>query len=260
MAPKIGIALGGGGIRGFAHLGVLKVLKKQGIPINMVAGSSAGAIAASLVAVGADLDTVEQVLLSLNLKKLMNVGLHRTGFVDGNNLVETVRLLTKNKNIEDADIGLRIIATDLIKREIVEFDRGNIAEAVRASVAIPGIFTPVKRDGRVLVDGCVLNHCPDDVVKKMGADVVLAVDLEAAVSKEPANVFEVVLRSWELMSRGRLQSYADMVIYPIMEPVGQLDFSRCIDCLRMGEQAAESKVTEIKELIASYSFDPVPYS
>ncbi|NMA15107.1 MAG: patatin-like phospholipase family protein, partial [Clostridia bacterium] len=177
MAPKIGVALGGGGIRGFAHLGVLKVLKKHGIPIHMVAGSSAGSIAASLAAVGADLDIVEQVLLSLNLKKLMNVSLHRTGFVDGNNLVETVRLLTKNKNIEDADIDLRIIATDLIKRETVEFDRGNIAEAVRASVAIPGIFTPIKKDGKILVDGCVLNHCPGDVVKNMGADLVLAVDL-----------------------------------------------------------------------------------
>lgn len=249
MVSKIGLALSGGGVRGFAHLGVLKVFKKHGIPVHAVAGTSAGAIAAALFAAGVDLDMAERLLLSIDLKKFLNVKLHRTGFVDGKNLADAVRLLTRNKNIEDADIPLRIVAADLIEKEVVVFDKGNIAEAVRASVAIPGIFIPVIKDGRMLVDGSILNNCPDDVVRNMGADIIIAVNLEAETNHEPSNVFEVVIRSLELMSRVRAPVLAHVVISPIIDSVGQLEFSRGADCLQMGETAAEGKIAEIEKLL-----------
>jgi len=252
MTPKIGLALSGGGVRGFAHLGVLKVLKKYEISVDAVAGTSAGALAAALFAVGTDLEMVEKIFLEVNLKKLLNVRFHRTGLVDGGNLIELVRMFTKNKNIEDAAIPLRIVAVDLVKRETVVFERGNIADCVRASIAIPGIFTPVKKDGMLLVDGFVLNNCPDDIVKSMNTDIVIAVNLDIKTYDEPANIFEVVLRSLEIMS-GKKSPCADVVISPLTQPVGQLDFSKAKDCLLMGETAAEAKIFEIKKVIEQFS-------
>ncbi|ATW26976.1 patatin-like phospholipase family protein [Candidatus Formimonas warabiya] len=252
MQPKIGLALGGGGIRGFAHLGVLKILKQYHIPVHMIAGTSSGAMAAALYALGADLDMTEKIFLSLNWKSLVKVGLHRTGFVDGRNLMELMRMVTKDKNIEETAIPLRIVAVDLIKRETVVFDQGKIADAVRASIAIPGIFTPVQKEGRLLVDGFVLNGCPGDVVRDMGADIIIAVNLSTRTEDVPENIFDVVLRSLELMSETKQENCADIVITPIVKPIGQLDFNKGTECLQMGEAAARQAMARIVEIMENY--------
>ncbi|MGI6711920.1 MAG: patatin-like phospholipase family protein [Bacillota bacterium] len=251
MLPKVGLALSGGGVRGFAHLGVLKVFKKHHIPIDVIAGTSSGALVAAFYALGTDLEMLEKIFLRLDIKKLLNIRLHRMGFVSGDNLVQLIQLITQNRNIEDAVIPLRIVAADLINRETVVFTRGNVAECIRASIALPGIFTPVKKDGRLLVDGSVLNNCPCDVVKK-DADIVIAVNLEVKTQEEPAHVFEVFRRSLELMAEARQLPLSDLVISPIKKPVSQFEFSRGKECLEMGERAAEEKIAEIKKLVGDF--------
>ncbi len=174
---KIGLALGKGTAKGFAHIGVLKELEKCGIRPDMIAGCSAGAIVGALYASGMSPKAMEKEMLKVDWKHMFDFGMPKNGLIKGDALWEYIELLTQNKDFNELDIPLYIVSTNLTKKEKVIFKEGNVAKAVRASLAIPGVFNPVYINGDEYVDGGLTDPVPIDILKSNGADVIIAVDL-----------------------------------------------------------------------------------
>jgi len=178
-APKIGLALGSGSARGWAHIGVIKALTEAGIHVDYVAGTSVGAVVGAVYASGR-IDSFKDVVLQLDWKKIasfLDVVFPKSGLIDGNRIAEFIRSHVGEKNIEDLSLPFCAVSTDLATGNEVVFQDGDIIEAVRASISVPGVFTPVRKSGAILVDGGLVNPVPVSVVREMGADLVIAVDL-----------------------------------------------------------------------------------
>ncbi|OYD06439.1 patatin-like phospholipase family protein [Paludifilum halophilum] len=253
--PKVGLALGSGGARGMAHIGVIKVLERAGIPVDLIAGSSIGSFVGVLYAGGSDLEMIEQLATHLKRKHWLDVTVPRRGFMTGEKVKELVRLLTRGKNLEELSVPTAVVATDLVKGERVVFRTGPIDTAVRASVSIPGIFEPVQWEGRTLVDGGVIDRIPITVLEEMGADLIVAVDV---VPRAPAvrveNIFDVITQTLSVMERELLNQRllaADILIHPDLADISATAFTRVQDCIRRGEEAAQLQVKRIVNLIES---------
>lgn len=177
---KVGLALGAGAARGCAHFGVLDALREARIPIDYVAGTSIGSLVGGVLAAG-KVDDLRHALLSMDLKEIVyhffEVSFPRSGLIDGKRITEFIGQFVEDRCIEELDLPYRAVATDVITGEEVVLDSGTMMEAIRASVAMPGVFTPVLKGDRVLVDGGLVNPVPADVVRAMGADIVIAVDI-----------------------------------------------------------------------------------
>jgi len=184
---KVGLALGGGSIRGLAHIGVLKVLKKHNIPIDMIAGTSIGALIGSAYCAGVEPEELEKITLTADWKKLADFTIPKKGFIAGRKMRNYISKLTHHKNFSDLRIPLHVVATDLEKQEKVVFSRGNVADAVRCSIALPGIFNPVKIHGKELVDGGLVDPIPFDELIEAGADIIIAVNLSVPLGKARIN-------------------------------------------------------------------------
>jgi len=253
--PKIGIALGAGVARGFAHIGVLRVLEQAGIPIDYIAGSSMGSLVGVMYANRLDLDMCEQLAIQLK-RKWMDLTVPKRGFVAGDKVKELVRLLTHNKRLEELAIPTAVVATDLNNGELVVFKTGAIDHAVRASVSVPGIFEPVFTNGRVLVDGGVLDRVPISVVREMGADIVIAVDVSAPKNKvQIETIFDVIaqtinLMQSEILSQQLLQ--ADCLMHPDVADISPTAFTRIDECIRRGENEARKHLPALQELIQQW--------
>ena len=176
----VGVALGGGGARGWAHLGVLAAIEEAGIAVDFVAGTSMGALVGGIYAAGHARE-LREVAVQLNgrtvLYYFLDVTFPRSGIVDGKKIVDFVRKHVQETSIEGLKIPFQAVATDVLTGEEVVIKSGDLIEAVRASIAVPGMLTPVLRDGHVLVDGGLVNPVPGSVVRAMGADIVIAVDI-----------------------------------------------------------------------------------
>ncbi len=251
--PKVGLALGSGAARGLAHIGVLKVLEREGIPIDAIAGSSMGSLIGTVYANGADLAMMEQLAIHLKRNQWLDFTFPRRGLITGDRIRELVRLLTHGKNLEDLRIPTSVIATDLTNGERVVFTTGPIDLAVRASVSIPGIFEPVEWEGRTLVDGGVIDRVPVSVVREMGADIVIAVDVIPPTSGlKIRNIFDVIAQSLEVMERQITSPQiltADVAIHPDLSDISPTAFTRVEECIRRGEEAALAKLDEIRHVI-----------
>ena len=176
---KIGLALGSGSARGLAHIGVLRAINETGINIDVIAGTSMGALIGAVFAAG-KLDGLTARFLDFDWKSiitLLDPVFPRSGLIDGQKITDFVRAHVPATNIEDLPIPFRAVATCIMSGEEVVFGTGDLIEAVRASISVPGIFTPVRNDGRVLVDGGLVNPVPVSVVRAMSADLIIAVDL-----------------------------------------------------------------------------------
>ncbi|MFO7818040.1 MAG: patatin-like phospholipase family protein [Thermodesulfobacteriota bacterium] len=176
---KVGLALGSGSARGWAHIGIIRALEKSGVHIDMVAGCSIGALVGAVYCADG-LDKLEQVVLDLNWKRILNmldVGFPRSGLLDGRKVASFVREHVPHTRIEDMPRRFCAVCTDLISGDEVHIEKGDVIEAVRASIAVPGMFTPVKKDGRLQVDGGLVNPIPVSVLKDMGAEKIIGVDL-----------------------------------------------------------------------------------
>lgn len=183
---KLGLALGGGGARGCAHIGIIKALISAGIKIDYVAGTSIGSVVGAVYASG-DIDRFEKYLLEVkwtDVVKYFDLGVPHRGLFKGNKLVKLLKELISRKKFYQLDLPLVVVATNLETGEEVHIDRGNIIDAIRASIAIPGIFTPFKKGKQYLVDGGVVNPMPVNVVRGMGAEVVIGVDLSHEYIRE----------------------------------------------------------------------------
>ena len=253
--PRVGLVLGAGSARGLAHIGVLQVLVEQGIPFDFIVGSSMGALIGAIYASGADLGLLAKLAVNLNFNALLDIGVPRMGFVNGRKVQEFIHLLTKGKTFEELSIPLAVVATDILAGEPVVLNSGVVSRAVRASIAIPGVFTPVEHEGRLLVDGAVTSRLPVETAKGMGADCVIAVDVSFAEARQPAirNAIHVILASIELLERqiftGLIKHQADVLVQPRLGHVSSSGFDRAEECIERGREAVMEKLEEIKSAV-----------
>jgi NTE family protein len=245
---KIGLALGGGGALGAAHIGVLKALQESGIQVGCISGTSAGALVASLYAFGKNWEELAEIAKQIKWMEISKLSLSRYGLLSN----EKLRVLLKESIgevcIENAQIPLAIVATDIATGEEVVLYEGDVAKAVMASTCIPGIYVPIEMEGRLLVDGGIVENVPVSPLKKLGADVIIGVNLNAGRRKhKPKNIIEVLLRSFDFMLKAatRLQAeWADLIIAPDLTEYSMYDMNRTEDLLEEGYRAARRSLKE----------------
>lgn len=250
---KIGLALGSGGARGIAHIGVLQAFEAHNIPIDYVAGSSIGALVGSFYCIGHTPHQLKQFALNFPQKYWTDYCVPKMGFISGNKLKEIIRLLTKKKHFHETKIPLAVVATNLSKAERKVFTEGPIAEAVRASISIPGIFVPEELEGDYYVDGGVIDRVPVSVLKEMGADIIIAVDVSFVDSTYPiTSIFDVIAQSIDVMEREILKHRlldADIMIRPNVGHFSTNHYSNLDELIAEGEKAALDMIPEIKKFL-----------
>ncbi|MBW2989565.1 patatin-like phospholipase family protein [Candidatus Woesearchaeota archaeon] len=174
---RVGLALGGGSVRGLSHIGVLKVLKRNNIPVDFIAGTSIGAVIGGAYCAGIEPEELELICMTKDWRNLIDFSIPKKGFIRGQKIRNYIRFLVKDKNFGGLRVPLSVVATDLNMQEKVVFERGSLTKAIRASISLPGIFHPVKMRAMELVDGGLVDPVPFEEVIGRGADIVIAVDL-----------------------------------------------------------------------------------
>lgn len=254
--PVIGLALGSGAARGLAHIGVLKALDENDIKINIIAGCSAGALIGSLYCCGISPKYIENIALQMSRRMWVDLTVPKRGFIKGNKIEEIIKLLTKNRNIEELDTILSIVATDLKTCQRVVFNRGPIHRAVRASISIPGVFVPLKIDNMTLVDGAVTDRVPASLVKELGADIVIAVDVGFGNDRGRINhLFDVILQSIDIMAMQIMNTNilcSDVTIEPPVCHISPSKFDLVEECVEIGYNSAMKKIGAIRDAINTY--------
>ena len=248
---RIGLALSGGGARGAAHLGVLKVLEREGIRPDCVGGASAGSMVGAGYCAGLSVAEMEEVVLNLQWSKLGRLVRPRLGFFDSQRLENYVTELIGDLQFADLSIPFAAVAVDILTGQLVVLKEGSVAWAVRASCALPGIFTPVERGDQLLVDGGTINNLPVSIVREMGADYVIAVDLLPPQDwhPRPQNLFEMwTLSFYTLLRVTHAEGEdADCLIAPdVGTYISMMDFSKTGELIEKGVEAAEAKMDQIK--------------
>jgi NTE family protein len=247
---RIGLALSGGGVRGVAHLGVLKVLEREGIQPDCVVGVSAGSIVGAGYCAGLSAAEMEEIALDLQWTKLGRIVRPRLGFFDSQRLESYMTELIGDLQFADLSIPFAAVAADILRGQVVVLREGSVARAVRASCALPGIFTPVERGDQLLVDGGTINNLPISVVQEMGADYIIAVDLLPPQDRHtrPQSIFEMWALSFYIFRRvTHLEGEeADCLIAPAVGSYGTFEFSKIEELLEKGVEAAEAKIDQIK--------------
>jgi len=252
--PKVGLALGAGGLRGIAHVGVLQVLKEEGIPVDLVAGTSIGAIVGALYACGMSPEEMAERSLALTERQFVDIIVPRQGFMAGNRAEALVRLLTGGRTFEQTDLPFAAVACNFETMEPVVFREGPLHKAVRASISIPGVFAPVERDGELLVDGGLLRRVPADVARAMGADVVIGVDVGYRGTRQrTSSIIEHVMHAIDILGWRVAQhtaSEADAMIAPDTSFMNPIRLGKqAAECIERGRAAAQAMVPDIREMI-----------
>lgn len=253
MQLKVALALGSGGLRGLAHIGVLRILARYGVPVDYVAGCSIGALIGSLYCTGLDPETIRKIAVTLKRRHWLDFVIPKLGLIAGDRTLEMLRLLTRGKAFADLDIPFAAVATDLCQGNEIIFREGDVASAVRASISVPGIFQPFKMKDRTLIDGAVVNPTPVDVARLMGGDIVIGVDLVQAGSIcNFDNIFDVILQSIDIVERQlakQRQTDCDILIQPEVAQFSPSSFDRIDECIEAGEKATEAVMPQIMALL-----------
>ncbi len=280
---KVGLALGGGGARGLAHIGVLKVLERENIPIDLITGTSMGAIIGGAYALKKDISAIEKITKKYSkisefnidlsfgekerkdkpffLKKMsdflkrgyiLNLELRRKYINDGEGVKKIIKDLVGDKAFTDTKIPFAAVAADLVRGEKVIIKRGKLFDALLASASIPGMFPPVILDKKILVDGGIVDVVPIKAAQSLGANFVIAVSVSQTIKKrvEFNNAVEIFFRSDSITSAElrKLQlSFADIVVTPKVGRFHWSDFSKPEQCVREGEIAAQNVILELKK-------------
>lgn len=256
VKPKIGLALGSGGARGFAHIGILQVFEEAKIPIHCIAGSSMGALVGAFYSCGYTPQQMAKMALNFQRKYYLDFIVPKMGLISGDKVKQLIKILTKEKTIEALTPELRIVATDLLKGEKVVFTKGDISEAVRASISIPGIFAPEKINGRLLVDGAVVDRVPVSEVKKMNSDIVIAVDVSFfKVEPQITSIFDVIMQTMDIMEREMIrikEIESDIMIKPIINQYSSTAFKNIDEIIQQGVEAARNKLPEIELMLENW--------
>ncbi len=284
---KVGLALGGGGARGLAHIGVLKALERENIPIDLITGTSMGAIIGGVYALKKDISAIEKIAekyskisefnidfsfsekerkdkpfflkkMSDFLKKgyILNLELRRKYIDEGEGIKKIIKDLVGDKAFTDTKIPFAAVAADLVKGEKVIIRKGKLFDALLASASIPGMFPPVILDKKILVDGGIVDVVPIEAAQSLGANFVIGVNVSQTIKKraEFDNAVEIFFRSDSITSAElrKLQlSFADIVITPKVRRFHWSDFSKPEQCVREGEVAAQNAILELKKKLKS---------
>ena len=250
---RVALVLGAGTSRGFAHIGVLKILEGNRIPVHMIVGTSAGSFVGSLYAYGFNAFQLQKIALSIDKADIIDYVVPDNGFIKGERLEAYVNNLVQSTPLEKMRTPFYAVATNVENGREVVFGRGNTGTAVRASCAIPGVFRPVRIDNVMYVDGGVVSPIAVDAARRLGADVVIAVDISAGIdAKQPEGTIDTILRSIGIM-QSRISetqlSRADIVIRPKVGGIGAADFEKRNDAIMEGEKAALEAIPAIQKLI-----------
>ena len=253
---KIGLCLGSGGARGLAHVGVLQVLEENGIIPDIISGCSAGAIFGAVYAAGTNLYLLEKYLGTVEAKTIVDMGIPiHGGFLSGDKIEELVLTLTHDLSFGETKIPFVCIATDLVTGEMKVFEEGKLHRAVRASMAVPGVFTPAVIDGHYYVDGGVLEELPVDVLRTRGADVVITSDLgikKNFFDPEHPSPIDILRRSSDIMQAKLTQRQADkgdVIIRPDASFMGLLKINGYEESVEAGRQKATEALPRIRQLL-----------
>jgi NTE family protein len=258
---KIGLALSGGGARGFAHVGVLKVLAENNIPIDFIAGTSIGSLVGGAFAAGMSANEIEKMAHSVRWRHMIRPSFSPTALWSNAPMGKFIERHFPAKNFEELALPFAAVTCDLMNEVCVVLkDKGDVVSAIRASCAVPAIFAPIRENGRMLVDGGVVAPVPIDAVKDLGADIVIAVDLLSCGSgfrRYPSTVIGMLFLSAMVLVRSltdNQQNTADLTIVPDIAHIRPDRLNQREDCLRLGEEAARAKIDEIKRLISGQDF------
>jgi len=248
--PAIGVALGGGFARGMAHIGVLKVLEQEGIPVRIIAGTSVGALIGACYCSGLSIAELEKVARSVRFTTFARWTVSRYGFASNDRMMQFLNRTLKVKTFEELRIPLGITATDFNTGEGVVFHSGSMVDPVRASCAYPGMFLPVEIRGRWLVDGMLSHPVPTSPLHEMGADRIIAVHLRGQWSKDgaPRHLFDVIGQSFAIAQDQMSHLWrgaADVIVEPDVAGFAYDDFKRAGELITAGEIATKKVLPEI---------------
>lgn len=254
---KVGLALSGGGARGFAHVGVVKVLEAHAIPIDCIAGTSAGSFVGGALASGMSADEIARIARKIGWLNMFGFSYSPRGILSNAPMGRFIEQEFPVTRFEDLKIPFAAVACDLESAEKIEFkDEGDLAFAIRASCAVPGVFLPlIDPTGRQLIDGGVVSPMPTKTVKKMGAEIIIAVDLMACGATfrtTPRTVLGMFFHSAMTLLRTASKHqryYSDVLIEPQIAHLRPDEIKKCEEFIELGEQAALAKIDEIKMLL-----------
>jgi len=252
--PGIGLALGGGFARGFAHLGVLQVLEQQHIPIACIAGTSVGSILGAAYASGAPLARIMATCRTLKFRDIGSWHVSRLGLASNHRLGDLVERVFDAKQFEDLRIPLAVVATDLNTGEPVMLTHGNLVDAIRASCAFPGLFEPVKIGTRCLADGGLVAPVPTRAARDLGADFVLGVSVgvQEGDRESPSNIFQVVTRAVAAAQKHQLEVWerdADLVLRPDVQSFAWDAFDRADEAIAAGAEVTRRALPRIQKYL-----------
>ena len=252
--PRIALALGGGAAKGFAHVGAIKALEAQGIRPDIVVGTSAGSLVGALYASGLDGFELQRVALDMKESMVSDWSLPDRGVFKGEALQEFVNKAVQNRTLEQLPRKCAIVATDLQSGQIIVFERGDTGTAVRASSSVPGVFQPVRISGREYVDGGLVSPVPVKVARRLGADVVIAVDISTQPSQKPLrDTIDVLLQTFTIMGNAIAATElpdADVVIRPDISRLSSLDFGSRHLAILEGERAGQAAIPDLRRKLA----------
>ena len=255
--PRVGLALGGGAARGFAHIGVIQVLEEVGIKPDLVVGTSAGSLVAALYASGKTGQEMATLALGMDEGAITDWSFPTRGLIRGEALARYVREQTGGRTIEQMKLPLGIVATDLDSGAAILFERGDTGVAVRASSAVPAVFQPVRIGSREYVDGGLVSPVPVRFARQMGADVVVAVDITSPPEgNATGDVMKMLLQTFAIMGRSINQFElrgADVVLRPVLTGMSSADFSSRQRAIQAGREVATRLLPELKASIARFS-------
>ncbi len=253
--PRIGLALGGGAARGFAHIGVIQVLEESGVNTDLVVGTSAGSLVAALYASGQNGKELAATALNLDESAITDWSFPGRGLIRGEALARWVREHTAGRNIEQMSRPLGIVATDLDSGAAILFQRGDTGSAVRASSAVPAVFQPVKIGQREFVDGGLVSPVPVRFARQMGAQLVIAVDISQSLEGNATNdVMKLLLQTFSIMGRsinGFELRDADVIVRPALAGMAGTDFSGRLRAIQAGRDAALAMLPTLRARIAA---------
>ena len=258
--PVIALALGGGGAKGFAHIGVIKVLESHGIKPKIVTGTSAGSFVGSLYASGKSPYQLQHIALTFKESDIRDLTLNRQGFIAGQKLQDFVNQHVANKPIEKFPIRFAAVATRLDNGRKADFIKGNAGQAVRASCSIPNVFVPATIGGTQYVDGGLVSPIPVQTAKAMGADLVIAVDISARpTGNQPVSMWGLLDQTLNIMGQQSIHqelAQANIVIQPKVGHIGTLDLKASNQTILEGEKAAQLQIKAIQQAINNFKKSP----
>lgn len=258
--PRIGLALGGGFARGITHIGVLRVFEQNEIPVSFMSGVSAGSIVAAGYASGTPLIEIEHIARKMRFKDVASWTISRLGLADSLRMTPFLQKLLKVYTFEEMQIPLAIVASDLLSGESAIFrGKGDALLPIRASCAYPGMFPPIRHDGKLLVDGMVTMDVPAPPLRSMGATHVIAISLPSpAESFDPQNMLSVISRSFQILTQrteSQWRRSADLVLTPDVRHVGWDGFANADKLIEAGEKAALAALPVIRRWFAEVQVD-----